>query len=93
MFLPVSKNTEAAVRKCSSEVVAQRCFVKKTVLRDFPKFTRKNLCQGIFITKVAGQGRQLYLKRDPVSWCFMLNLRKNTFSYGTTLVATSSSSR
>ena len=32
MFLPVSKNAEAAVYKCSSEAVAQRCFVKKLFL-------------------------------------------------------------
>ena len=43
----------------------------RAVLRDFPKFTRKHLCQSLFITKVAGQGRQLYLKRDPVFWCFL----------------------
>ena len=32
MFLPVSKNAEAAVCKCSSEAAAQRCFVKKLFL-------------------------------------------------------------
>ena len=40
-------------------------FCKKAVLRDFPKFTGKHLCQSLFITKVGGQGRQFYLKRDP----------------------------
>ena len=39
--------------------------LQKAVLRDFPKFRRKHLCQSLFITKVEGQGRQLYLKRDP----------------------------
>ena len=43
-------------------------FCKKAVLRDFPKFTKKHMCQSLFITKVAGQGRQLYLKRD----CFLV---------------------
>ena len=46
-------------------------FCKKAVLRDFPKFTRKHLFQSLFFTKVAGQGQQLYLKWDPVSWCFL----------------------
>ena len=31
-------------------------FCKKAVLRDFPKFKRKHLCQSLFITKVADQG-------------------------------------
>ena len=62
-------------------------FCKKAVLRDFPKFTRKHLCQSLFITKVAGQGRQLYLKRDPVSWCFLWilqNLDEHLFLQNTT---------
>ena len=47
-------------------------FCKKAILRYFPKFTRKHLCQSLFITKVAvaGQGQQLYLKSDPVCWFF-----------------------
>ena len=40
-------------------------FCKNGVLRDFAKLTGKHLCQSLFIDKVAGQGRQLYLKRDP----------------------------
>ena len=57
-------------------------FCKKAVLIDFPKFTRKHLCQSLFISKVAGQGRQLYLKRDPASWCFLWilwNLEEHLF--------------
>ena len=56
-------------------------FCKKAVLSDFPKFTGKHLCQSLFITKVGGQGRQLYLKRDPgtgVSREFC-EIWKNTF--------------
>ena len=66
MFLPNS------FQKCRSSCLQMffrsshpEMFCKKAVLRDFPKFTRKHLCQSLFITKVAGQGRQLYLKRDP----------------------------
>ena len=56
-------------------------FCKKAVLGDFPKFTRKHLCQSLFITKVAGQGRQLYLKKTlflGVS-CEFCEIWKNTF--------------
>ena len=67
-----------------------KMFCKNAVLRDFPKFTRKDLCQSLFITKVAGQARQLYLKRDPVSWCFLLilwNLEENLFLRNTPVAA------
>ena len=68
MFLP---NSFQKCRSSRSQMFFRssrpEMFCKKAVLRDFPKFTRKHLCQSLFITKVAGQGRQLYLKRDPVS--------------------------
>ena len=83
MFLPNS------FQKCRSSCLQMffrsshpEMFCKKAVLRDFSKFTRKHLCQSLFITKVSGQGRQLYVKRDPVSWCFLLilqNLEKHLF--------------
>ena len=38
----------------SSEAVAQRCFVRKGVLRNFAKFTGKHLCQSLFSNKVTG---------------------------------------
>ena len=37
-----------------SEAVAQRCSVRKGVLRNFPKFTGKHLCQSLFFNKAAG---------------------------------------
>ena len=81
-YKTVSKYAEAAVPRCSSEAIIKRCSVKKSVLRDFAKFTRKHLCQSLFINKVAGQGWQLHLKRDPgtdVS-CEFCKISKNTFS-------------
>ena len=51
-------------------------FCKKAVLRDFPKFTRKHLCQSLFITKVAGQGWQIYLKKRPCFLLFPVNFAK-----------------
>ena len=85
MFLP---NSFQKCRSSRSQMFFRssrpEMFCKKAVLRDFPKFTRKHLCQSLFITKVAGQGRQLYLKRDPVSWCFLWvlwNLEEHLFSF------------
>ena len=43
MFLPVSKNAEAAVRKCSWEAVAQRCPVKKLFL-EISQNSQENTC-------------------------------------------------
>ena len=66
MFLPNS--FEKYRSSCSQMFFRSSCpemLCKKAVLRDFPKFTGKHLCQSLFITKVAGQGQQLNLKRDP----------------------------
>ena len=41
--LTVSKNAEAAVRKCSSEAVAQRCSVKKLFL-EISQNSQENTC-------------------------------------------------
>ena len=46
MFLPVSKNAEAAVRKCSSEAVTQRCFVKKLFL-EISQNSQENTCSRV----------------------------------------------
>ena len=35
------------------EALAQRCSCKKGVLRNFAKFTGKQLCQSLFFNKVA----------------------------------------
>ena len=95
MFLP---NSFQKCRSSRSQMFFRssrpEMFCKKAVLRDFPKFTRKHLCQSLFITKVAGQGRQLYLKRDPVSWCFLWilqNLDEHLFLQNTIVAASSSS--
>ena len=41
------KNT--LLNEITSEVVAQRYSVKKVVLKSFPKFLEKNLCQSLFL--------------------------------------------
>ena len=38
----------------------RRCSVKKGILRNFAKFTGKQLCQGLFFNKVADLGLKLY---------------------------------
>ena len=37
-------------------------FYKKSVLKNFAKFTRKHLCQSLFFNKVAGLNLQVYKK-------------------------------
>ena len=74
MFLPNS------FQKCSHLQMFFRSsrpemFCKKAVLRDFPKFTGKHLCQSLFITKVGVQGRQFYLKRT-LAQVFPVNFAK-----------------
>ena len=39
-------------------------FYKKGVLKNFAKFTGKNLCQSLFFNKVAGLGKGTLLKRS-----------------------------
>ena len=52
---------------------AQRCSVKKGVLRNFAKFTGKHLCQSLFFNKVAGLSLMpaTLLKRDPGTGVFL----------------------
>ena len=52
----------------------QRCSVRKGVLRNLAKFTRKHLCQSLFFNKVAGP-TTLSKKRDWHS-CFLMNFAK-----------------
>ena len=76
MFLP---NSFQKCRSSRSQMFFRSCrpemFCKKAVLRDFLKSTRKHLFQSPRPGSRPGQVRQLYLKRDPVSWCFLWILR------------------
>ena len=53
----------------------QRCSVKEGVLRNFTKFTGKNLCQRLFLKKFAGNACNFTKKR---LWhrCFPVNFSK-----------------
>ena len=81
----------------TSEAVAQRCCVKKVVLRNFAKFTGKHLCQGLFFNKVAGRiskntffvehlrttasGHPRYESIDLKSFLYILHVYDNEISY------------
>ena len=58
----------------------QMCSVKKSVLRNFEKFTGKHLCQSIFFNKVAGLSPRLspatLLKKRLWHRCFPVNFAK-----------------
>ena len=43
----------------------QRCFIIKGVLRNFSKFTGKQLCQSLFFNKVAGVRPATLLRKRP----------------------------
>ena len=61
----------------------QRCSIIKGVLINFAKFTGKHLCQSLFLNKVAKE------TLAPVFSCEFCEIYKNTFFYGTHLVAAS----
>ena len=54
-------------------VVARRCSVRKSVLRNFAKFTGKHLCQSLFLIKlqVLGLRPATLLKRDSGTCVFL----------------------
>ena len=80
--------SEAYLRLCQASMnrafrnSRRRCSVRKTVLRNFAKFTGKHLCQRVsFLMKLQASGLQLYEKRNSGKGVFLLILRisKNTF--------------
>ena len=67
----------------------RRCSVRKAVLRNFAKFTRKHLCQSLFFNKVLGWPATL-LKRRLWNRCFSVNFEKllrTSFSQRTAFAA------
>ena len=55
--------------------------MKKSVLRNFTKFTAKHLCQSLFFNKVAAQACN-FIKKETlaqVSSCKFCEISKNTF--------------
>ena len=54
----------------------RRCSVKKSVLRNFVKFTGKHLCQRLFFNKAVGLRPATLLKRSLWHRCFLVNFAK-----------------
>ena len=54
----------------------QRCSMKKGVLKNFAKFTRKHLCQSLFINNVAELRPATLLKKRPWHRRFPVNFAK-----------------
>ena len=70
----------------------RRCSLKKSVLRNFGKFTEKHLCQSPFFNKVAVLRHAILLKKETLAQvfsCKFFEIFKNTFLYRTPLVAVS----
>ena len=54
----------------------RRFSVRKVVLRNFAKLTRKHLCQGLFSKNVAGLRPVTLLKKRLLRRCFPMNFAK-----------------
>ena len=69
----------------------QRCSVKKSVIRNFAKFTGKHLCQIFSFNKVAGLRLQDYRPQTlaQMFFCEYCEISKNNFSYRTLSVVPS----
>ena len=61
----------------------RRCCLKRSFLRNFAKFTGKDLCQGLFLNKVAGLRPATLLNffktLAQVFYCEFCETSKNTF--------------
>ena len=65
------------------EAVARSCSMRKGVLRNFANFTKKHLCQSLFLNKVADLSPATLLKTRLWHRCFcseFCEISKNTFS-------------
>ena len=59
----------------------RRCSVRKGVLRNFAKFTRKHLCQSLFLTKLQASACN-FIKKEALAQvfsCKFCKISKNTF--------------
>ena len=54
----------------------QRCSIRKSVLRNFAKFTRKHMYQSLFFNKIEGLRPATLLKKRLVHRCFPVNFAK-----------------
>ena len=68
---PVEKSVAIAFKSSR-----HRCSMKKCVLRNFTKFTRKHLCQSLFFNKAAGVRLATFSKKRLWQRCFPVNFAK-----------------
>ena len=71
----ISESVKAIV-KCRARRSHRRCSVKKGVLKNFAKFTRKHLRQSLLFNKVAGLRPATLLKKWLWRSCFPMNFPK-----------------
>ena len=60
----------------SSKSSHRRCFIRKVVLRNFAKYTGKDLCQSLSFNKVTGLRPATLLKKRLWRRCFPVNFAK-----------------
>ena len=61
---------------CEERSSRQDVFCKKSVLRNFAKFTGKHLCQSLYLNKVSGLWPETLLKQRLWRRCFPVNFGK-----------------
>ena len=74
----------------SGRSIQRRCSVRKGVLENFAKFTRKHLCRSLFLIKL--QTACNFIKKETLAKVFsyeFCEISKNTFCYRTPLLAAS----
>ena len=76
LLIALTKGHCSQIKRCSYVLKLKRqyhsCSVEKGILKNFANFTRKNLCQSLFINKVSFNVRiVLYLKRDSGTGVFL----------------------
>ena len=65
------KKSKKIYRSSHQEVLCNKC-----VLRNFAKFTRKHLCQSLFLNKVSVLRHATLLKKGVWRKCFLVNFAK-----------------
>ena len=80
MLLNTPLNHKLSIYYCNTDVCEDpsdyrssrpEVFCKKCVLRNFAKFTGKQLCQSFFFNKVAGLRSAILLKKDSGTGVFL----------------------
>ena len=78
-LLPFSGRDSYIIMRCRSS--HQRCSLRKGVLRNFPKFTGKYLCQSLFLLKLQTSACN-FIKKETMTqmfFCKFCEISKKTF--------------